>query len=87
MKVSANEKCSDKFKIVLNMLNIQWIEEKDCDSLMQQYNLFLENIPVFGPKWFVEFACKNSQWMNFSLSVCLAAVTGRENLLRLLKLC
>lgn len=52
----AKEVCSLKFKKVLTLLlNSERILEKDVDSILQEYNLFLDNISVFGTKRFSDF--------------------------------
>ena len=51
------EACSLKFKKILTLLvNSGRVLEKDCDSLLQEYNLFLDNIPVFGSLRFSNFS-------------------------------
>ena len=48
---------SIKFKKILTLLlncNNK-VEENDCDSLLQQYGMFLDNIPVFGTHRLADF--------------------------------
>ncbi|KAG1672086.1 hypothetical protein GQR58_016157 [Nymphon striatum] len=53
---SDKEVCSAKFKKVLMLLlSSGRISEKDCDPLLQEYGLFLDNIPVFGTIKFSNF--------------------------------
>ena len=53
---SQKEACSNKFKKVLTLLlNSNRVEEKDCDTLLQQYSMFLDSIPAFGTNKFANF--------------------------------
>lgn len=56
MMATKKDDCSRKFKKVLTLLlNSGRVEDKDCDTLLQQYGMFLDNIPVFGNYRFADF--------------------------------
>ena len=53
---SNNEACSVKFKKVLRLLvNAERVKEEECDTLLQQFAMFLYSIPVFGSERFANF--------------------------------
>ena len=37
------------------LVNVGRVAEKDCDTLLQEFDLFLDNIPVFGSTQFTNF--------------------------------
>ena len=44
------------FKKVFTLLvNHNWVAEKDCDALIEEYNLFLDSIPEIGITKFKDF--------------------------------
>ena len=44
---SQSDICSAKFRKVLSLLvNVFRVDEKDCDTLLQELDLFLDNIPI-----------------------------------------
>ena len=48
--------CSAKFKKVLRLLvNAERVKEEECDTLLQQFAMFLDSIPVFGSERFANF--------------------------------
>ena len=48
--------CSAKFRKVLSLLvNVFRVAKKDCDTLLQEFDLFLDNIPVFASTQFANF--------------------------------
>ena len=52
---SKRDICSAKFRKVLSLLvNVFRVAEKDCDTL-REFDLFLDNIPVFGSTQFANF--------------------------------
>ena len=54
--VSNKEAGSVKFKKVLTLLvNAQRVKEEECDTLLQQFAMFLDSIPVFGSETFANF--------------------------------
>lgn len=54
--VSNKEACSKKFKKVLRLLvNAERVKEEECDTLLQQFAMFMDNIPVFGSERFANF--------------------------------
>ena len=57
VKMASNkEACSEKFKKVLRLLvNADRVKEEECDTLLQQFAMFLDNIPVFGSERFANF--------------------------------
>ena len=56
MMATKKDDCSKKFKKLLTLLvNSGRVEDKDCDTLLQQYGMFLDNIPVFGNHRFADF--------------------------------
>ena len=57
VKMASNkEACSEKFKKVLRLLvNVERVKEDECDTLMQQFAMFLDSIPVFGSERFANF--------------------------------
>lgn len=50
VKMASNkEACSVKFRKVLRLLvNAERVKEEECDTLLQQFAMFLDSIPVFG---------------------------------------
>ena len=48
---SNKEACSVKFKKVLRLR----VKEEECDTLLQQFAMFLDSIPVFGSERFANF--------------------------------
>ena len=58
----AKEACLLKFKKVITLLvNLERIAEKDVDNVLQEYTLFLHNIPVFGIQRFADFNATNDR--------------------------
>lgn len=57
VKMASNkEACSEKFKKVLRLLvNAERVKEEECDTLLQQFAMFLDSIPVFGSERFANF--------------------------------
>ena len=57
VKMASNkEACSAKFKKVLRLLvNAERVKEEECDTLLQQFAMFLDSIPVFGSERFANF--------------------------------
>ena len=57
VKMTSNKKdCSAKLKKVLKLLvNAERVEEEECDTLLQQFFIFLDSIPVFGSERFANF--------------------------------
>ena len=57
VKMASNkEACSVKFNKVLRLLvNAERIKEEECDTLLQQFAMFLDSIPVFGSERFANF--------------------------------
>ena len=57
VKMASNKKdCSEKLKKVLKLLvNAERVEEEECDTLLQQFVIFLDSIPVFGSERFANF--------------------------------
>ena len=57
VKMSSNkEACSVKFKKVLRLLvNSERVKEEECDTLLQQFAMFLDSITVFGSERFANF--------------------------------
>ena len=57
VKMASNKEDSlAKFKKVLRLLvNAERVEEEECDTLLQQFAMFLESIPVFGSERFANF--------------------------------
>ena len=57
VKMASNkEACSVKFKNVLRLLvNAERVKEEECDTLLQQFAMFLDSIPVFGSERFANF--------------------------------
>ena len=52
----SSQACSVKFKKVLRLLvNAERIKEEECDTLLQQFAMFLDSIPVFGSERFANF--------------------------------
>ena len=55
-RASKRDICSAKFRKVLSLLvNVFRVAKKDCDTLLQEFDLFLDNIPVFGSTQFANF--------------------------------
>ena len=53
---SNKETCSAKFKEVLRLqVNAERVKEGECDTLLQQFAMFLDSIPVFGSERFANF--------------------------------
>ena len=53
---SNKEACSAKFKEVLRLqVNDERVKEGECDTLLQQFAMFLDSIPVFGSERFANF--------------------------------
>ena len=54
VKIASNkEACSAKFKKVLRLLvNAKRVKEEECDTILQQFAIFLDSIPVFGSERF-----------------------------------
>ena len=57
VKMASNkEACSVKFKKVLRLLvNAERVKEEEYDTLLQQFAMFLDSIPVFGSERFANF--------------------------------
>lgn len=57
VKMASNkEACSVKFKNVLRLLvNAERVKEEECDTLLQQFAMFLDSIPVFGSERYGNF--------------------------------
>ena len=57
VKIALNkEACSAKFKKVLRFLvNAERVTEEEYDTLLQQFAMFLDRIPVFGSERFANF--------------------------------
>ena len=56
MMATKKEDCLSKFKKVLTLLlNSGRVKDNDCDTLLQQYGMFVDNIPVFGNHRFADF--------------------------------
>ena len=57
VKIASNkETCSAKFKKVLRLLvNAKRVKEEECDTILQQFAIFLDSIPVFGSERFANF--------------------------------
>lgn len=50
------EICTEKLKKLLNLLLMaERVQEKDCDCIVQQYTLLLDNIPIIGKERFAGF--------------------------------
>ena len=48
--------CISRFKKVVSQLaNVRRIKESDCDTIIQEYTSFLDNIPAFGSEKFSNF--------------------------------
>ena len=54
VKIASNKvACSAKFKKVLRLLvNAKRVKEEECDTILQQFAIFLDSIPVFGSERF-----------------------------------
>ena len=57
VKMASNkEACSVKFKKVLRLpVNAERVKDEECDTLLQQFAMFLDSIPVFGSERFANF--------------------------------
>ena len=57
---SNKEACSVKFKKVLRLLvNAERVKEEECDTLLQQFAMFLDGILVFGSERFAN--CQSAE--------------------------
>ncbi|PFX23234.1 putative RNA-directed DNA polymerase from transposon BS [Stylophora pistillata] len=55
MTATKKEDCLNKFKVLTLLLNSGRVEDKDCDTLLQQYGMLVDNIPVFENHIFADF--------------------------------
>ena len=63
---SKRDICSAKFRKVLSLLvNVGRVAEKDCHILLQEFDLFLDNIPVFGSTQFANFDSSHDRLNSF----------------------
>lgn len=61
MMATKKEDCLSKFKKVLTLLlNSGRVEDNDCDTLLQQYGMFVDNVLVFGNH---RFAISTQVWI------------------------
>ena len=46
---------SEKLKVLRLLVNAERVKEEECDTLLQQFVMFLDSIPVFGSERFANF--------------------------------
>ena len=70
VKMASNkEACSVKFKNVLRLLvNAGRVKEEECDTLLQQFAMFLDSIPVFGSERYVTSNQLKTEWILSSMN-------------------
>ena len=52
-------------KVLSVLVNVFRVAEKDCDTLLQEFDLFLDNIPVFGSSQFANFDSSQDRLFKF----------------------